>query len=347
MINIDCKCCSTHGNIERSPDPSKHMKLATPCSHASTLGPSQPWPKRLDRRPGWFAYRASLAPVEEAEGLIFQQKCGTASWLVSQGQVDNLLVAVVWAFLPRHVKAMAKAQSLAPHDGSERPASVNRASSAECPETMSGGEEKQDADTIDAVETYATKPSTTTTTTTIGGKDLEDGQRPRPQPQLSRKKPLSFYLGFTCLLVMVLLVSLDSTCMAVSISTISEELNGTTFEAFWANLAYMLADVVTLPLYASASDVLGRKLPLYTAFVFAVCGSIVFARAHSMQMVIVGRLIQGLGGGGLDALVEVLIVDITTLKERPLFLGMLTMSSRRFSSCSSSVLLRQSLSLDS
>lgn len=40
-----------------------------------------------------------------------------------------------------------------------------------------------------------------------------------------------------------------------------------------------------------------------------------------MPTLIAGRLLQGLGGGGLDALNEILIVDITTLKERPLYLG--------------------------
>lgn len=84
----------------------------------------------------------------------------------------------------------------------------------------------------------------------------------------------------------------------------------------------MLADVITLPLYASTSEVLGRMLPLYVAFFFAGVGSIVFATANSMTVVISGRLLQGLGGGGLDALNEILIVDITTLKERPLYLGM-------------------------
>lgn len=167
------------------------------------------------------------------------------------------------------------------------------------------------------------KPGPNNVTTTSVQEDLEDGQQQQQQQQPSGKRPLSFYLGFTCLLIMILLVSLDSTSMAVSVSTISKEFGGTTFEAFWASLAYMLADVITLPLYASASEALGRKIPLYTAFVFAVAGSVVFARASSMHMVIGGRLIQGLGGGGLDALVEVLIVDITTLKERPLFLGML------------------------
>lgn len=42
-----------------------------------------------------------------------------------------------------------------------------------------------------------------------------------------------------------------------------------------------------------------------------------------MAVVIVGRLLQGLGGGGLDVLNEILIVDITTLKERPLYMGLM------------------------
>lgn len=40
-----------------------------------------------------------------------------------------------------------------------------------------------------------------------------------------------------------------------------------------------------------------------------------------MGVVIAGRLIAGLGGGGLDVLNEVLMCDITTLKERPLWMG--------------------------
>lgn len=142
-------------------------------------------------------------------------------------------------------------------------------------------------------------------------------------PAAKRKKPLSFYLAFSCLLIMVLLCAMDSTIMAVSIPTITEELGGTTFEAFWANLAMMLAMVVTLPIYASASDVLGRMIPLYTSYVLFFVGSIVFATANSMTVIIIGRLIQGLGGGGLDVLNEVIVVDITTLKERPLYIGML------------------------
>lgn len=40
-----------------------------------------------------------------------------------------------------------------------------------------------------------------------------------------------------------------------------------------------------------------------------------------MNTVVAGRLVAGLGGGGLDVLNEVLMCDITTLKERPLWMG--------------------------
>ena len=80
--------------------------------------------------------------------------------------------------------------------------------------------------------------------------------------------------------------------------------------------------VVTQPIYITVSDALGRKLPLYVAFLLFFVGSIVFGVAHKMPVLIVGRILQGLGGGGLDVLSEIILADITSLKERPLYLGL-------------------------
>ncbi len=77
-----------------------------------------------------------------------------------------------------------------------------------------------------------------------------------------------------------------------------------------------------MPIITSLSDVLGRKIPLYASFVVFIAGSIVFALANNMGILILGRVLQGLGGGGLDVLGEVILADITTLKERPLYLGL-------------------------
>ena len=103
---------------------------------------------------------------------------------------------------------------------------------------------------------------------------------------------------------------------------IANELHGTTVESFWASLSFILAVVITQPIYTSFSDVLGRSTPLYVSFLLFIVGSIVFAIARNMTILIVGRIIQGLGAGGLDVLNEIILTDITNLKERPLYLGL-------------------------
>ena len=85
----------------------------------------------------------------------------------------------------------------------------------------------------------------------------------------------------------------------------------------------MLGVVITQPIYTSFSDVVGRMAPLYAACVLFTAGSIVFALGQNMPIVILGRVLQGLGGGGLDVLTEVIVTDITTLKERPLWVGLM------------------------
>lgn len=107
-----------------------------------------------------------------------------------------------------------------------------------------------------------------------------------------------------------------------TIQKITQDLHGTTLEAFWTSLSFILAIVITQPIYITISDVLGRKIPLYAAFLFFFVGSIVFGVAKNMPVLIVGRILQGLGGGGLDVLSEIILTDITSLKERPLFLGL-------------------------
>ncbi|KAI4118676.1 MAG: hypothetical protein LQ345_001331 [Seirophora villosa] len=139
------------------------------------------------------------------------------------------------------------------------------------------------------------------------------------------KKPPAFYLSFVALNLMVFIISLDATALNVAIPHITSDLHGTTLEAFWTNLSFICALVVTQPIYTNVSDVLGRKIPLNMAFFLFFVGSIVFAVANTMPIVLCGRILQGLGGGGLDVLGEVILADLTTLKERPLYLGLFSL----------------------
>jgi MFS family permease len=102
------------------------------------------------------------------------------------------------------------------------------------------------------------------------------------------------------------------------------QLGGTTLEAFWASISFMLAVSVVQPIYVTVSDVLGRRIPLFAAFALFFVGAIVFAVADKMATVIAGRVLQGLGGGGLDVLSEVVVTDMTSMKDRPLWVGLLS-----------------------
>jgi MFS family permease len=102
---------------------------------------------------------------------------------------------------------------------------------------------------------------------------------------------------------------------------VSADVGGSSLESFWAGISFTLAVTITQPIYSSMSDILGRKYSLYFSMLLFGIGSVVFAVANSMSVVILGRVLQGLGGGGMDVLQVIILSDITTLRERPLYMG--------------------------
>ncbi|TGO39832.1 hypothetical protein BHYA_0047g00360 [Botrytis hyacinthi] len=137
------------------------------------------------------------------------------------------------------------------------------------------------------------------------------------------KKSLSFKLAFIGLASSMFVFQMDATSLGIALPTVAEELHGESLQSFWANMSYTLCGLVMQPLWASISDVFGRKPSFYICMAFFFIGSIVFALAKDMNTIIVGRVLQGFGGGGIDVLVEIILSDITTLKERSFYLGLM------------------------
>lgn len=61
---------------------------------------------------------------------------------------------------------------------------------------------------------------------------------------------------------------------------------------------------------------------LVSVVIFAV-GSALCGSAHSMTQMIIGRTIQGVGGGGILAMSEIVVADLVPLSERGVFMGIL------------------------
>lgn len=98
---------------------------------------------------------------------------------------------------------------------------------------------------------------------------------------------------------------------------IAEQLNGTSTEAFWAGASYLLTSAVVQPVIASISSILGRQqLLLFSLLCFTV-GSILCAVAQNFTVLLVGRCIKGIGGGGITTITQVIFCDIVPLRQRP------------------------------
>ncbi|WP_083527708.1 MDR family MFS transporter [Curtobacterium ammoniigenes] len=111
------------------------------------------------------------------------------------------------------------------------------------------------------------------------------------------------------------LVALDSTIIATASSSIAKDL-GHFQQLPWLFSVYLLAQAVSVPIYGRLADVLGRKRLLVIGIALFLAGSILCGAAWSMPVLIVGRVIQGLGAGAVMPISMTITSDIYTLEER-------------------------------
>ncbi|KAI8255549.1 Efflux pump FUS6 [Colletotrichum sp. SAR11_239] len=138
------------------------------------------------------------------------------------------------------------------------------------------------------------------------------------------KPSREFLLAFGALCTVALAVAFDATTLSVALPTMSAELGGTALEAFWSGTSFLLASTVLQPTVAGLSSIFGRKPLVYVSALFFAAGSVVGAVAKSFRVVIVGRTIQGVGGGGILALCEVIVTDLVPLSVRGQWFSLLS-----------------------
>lgn len=125
----------------------------------------------------------------------------------------------------------------------------------------------------------------------------------------------SIGLLFAALMVTMLLASLSQMALSSALPTIVGELHGVQHMT-WVITAYLLASTIVMPIYGKVSDLLGRRPVLLGAIVIFVAGSVIGGLAGDMTWLIIGRAVQGLGGGGLMILSQAALADVVPARER-------------------------------
>lgn len=137
--------------------------------------------------------------------------------------------------------------------------------------------------------------------------------------ELPQKSVIAVFAG---LLVAMIVGSLDQTVVATALPTIVGELGGVN-HMLWVTTAYVLAATVTMPLYGKMGDLIGRKGLFIGALILFIVGSIVCGMTGSMEGLVAGRAVQGLGGGGLMILSQAIVADVIPPRDRALYLSIM------------------------
>lgn len=153
--------------------------------------------------------------------------------------------------------------------------------------------------------------------------------QPATARDLSHKEVRLVVLG---VLLPVFMGSLDNTILASALPTIGRDF-GDAHNLPWLITAYLIANTAVTPLYGKISDIHGRRMSLLIAVSLYMAGSLVCALAPNMLVLILGRVLHGLGGGGLTATGMVVLGDIAAPRERGRYYGYFSLTYTTAGAC--------------
>ena len=119
------------------------------------------------------------------------------------------------------------------------------------------------------------------------------------------------------IMLAMFLSALEQTIVAPALPTIGRQL-GDIENLSWVVTAYLLSATASTPLFGKLSDIYGRRLMMLISLGVFLAGSVACALAPTMPLLILGRALQGIGGGGILPLGHTVIADLLSPRERPL-----------------------------
>lgn len=143
-------------------------------------------------------------------------------------------------------------------------------------------------------------------------------QTAAPSAPMTHREVLEALSG---LLLAMFVAMLSSTIVTNALPRIVTDLGGSQSGYTWVVVATLLTMTASTPVWGKLADQFNKKVLVQSALVIFVIGSLVAGLAPSMGVLIGARAFQGLGVGGLTALVQVVIASMVTPRERGRYSG--------------------------
>ena len=116
------------------------------------------------------------------------------------------------------------------------------------------------------------------------------------------------------------LAALDSTLVATLSAPISASFNSFSLLS-WLASAYFIANAALQPLAGKLTDIYGRRAGLIFSNIFFCAGNLICGLAKEEWVIVFGRIVAGMGGGGLTAISTFIASDLIPLRRRGVWQG--------------------------
>jgi DHA2 family multidrug resistance protein len=109
---------------------------------------------------------------------------------------------------------------------------------------------------------------------------------------------------------------LDTSIANVALPHIAGDLGASTDQGTWVLTSYLVSNAIVLPAGAWASSVIGRRNFFLSCIALFTVASFLCGIAPSLPILLVARVIQGAGGGGLQPMAQAIMADSFDEKRR-------------------------------
>lgn len=118
---------------------------------------------------------------------------------------------------------------------------------------------------------------------------------------------------------------MDTSVVNVSLPHIRGSMNAGVDEVTWVLTSYLVSNAIIIPITGWLASVFGRKRYLIFSLVLFTASSIICGAAPSLEVLILARILQGLGGGGLQPLSQAILLETFPRREHGMAMALFGM----------------------
>jgi MFS family permease len=142
-------------------------------------------------------------------------------------------------------------------------------------------------------------------------------------PPLKSSHGPRFWGIFVSLCLLSFISALDVAIITTALPKVTADIGSTEQDYVWIANSFVVASSVVQPLCGQLADIFGRRIPLLVSTMLFALGSGIAGGANSVDMMIAGRTVQGVGAGGVYVLLDIVCCDLVPLRERGKYLGLM------------------------